>query len=78
MKKLVFGLVATIMLSVTGNAQRLNVKDFRNIGIEHNRLLDAVYNKILTEKTVNKDLAIETLTIETQKSGFLKTLKILI
>ncbi len=53
MKKLIFGLIATIMFGFTCNSQRYTSKDFTNIGLEHNDILNYAYNQIKDKKANN-------------------------
>lgn len=66
MKRLFFGLIATVMFSVAGNAQRFQANEFSKVGLEHNRMLDIAYNKILNEKILNenKEIVLKTLVEE--------------
>lgn len=54
-KKLIFGLIATVFFGLLGNAQRFSSKDLEIIGIEHNRLLDLAYGAIKSNQLTDKN-----------------------
>lgn len=53
MKKVIFGLIATVLFGFICNAQRYTSKQFEIVGIEHNRMLDIAYNTIKNNKLTN-------------------------
>lgn len=56
MKKLIFGLIASVVMAFSGNAQeRLTSKDLEFVGIQHNQILEKVYNFIVENKIDNEN-----------------------
>jgi hypothetical protein len=53
MKNIFFGLIATVFFGYFGNAQRYTSKDFNNIGLEHNDILNYAFNQIKVKKANN-------------------------
>jgi hypothetical protein len=71
MKKVIFGLIATILFGFICNAQRYTSKDFNNIGLEHNDILNYAYNQIKEKKANNnKELNLSLQTYVKNTKGY--------
>lgn len=55
MKKVIFGLIATILLTNFSFGQRVKSNDLINVGVEHNKMLDIAFKKITNDKLTSKD-----------------------
>ena len=72
MKKLLFGLIATVLFSNFSFGQRFNSTDFKTIGVEHNRMLEVTYVTILKNKVTNdkKDIVVSALIEDFRKNNY--------